>query len=211
VSEAKPPASGEEPEERWLAELAGRSSASTDPEARLARDAGKLIRARFAATLSEVQAEPEPPATLERILARARTARRPRRAWMAPVFSSGMGLAAGLLIATVWFHGTALGPAFDAVTAGETLSPSKDTKSLELIEKQRYLIHTRDVAATAAALTLHLARAHANFRVESLKDGSVQIEVEPLPQVDPDLERVAKRLGVTIQSGEPLSFTVGPP
>jgi hypothetical protein len=209
VTEPKPPGL-EDPEAAWVAELAGRErTANPDPDTRLAAIAGWLIRARFKAALREVRAAPDPEMTRARILAHARANRSNRRGWLGPAFvAGGSGLAAGIVAAVLWVQGIAPPSEFAAVSGSETVSPPPDSKTLDVLGAQRYVIRSRDVAETAAQLTSHLTRAHASLRLRTLSDGSVQIDVDSLPSVTEDLARVAARLGVPMKSGESLQFTI---
>ncbi|HMK85309.1 MAG TPA: hypothetical protein VK437_05060 [Steroidobacteraceae bacterium] len=211
MSEPKPPGP-EDPDGAWLAELAGRErTAHPDPDTRLAEAAGRLIRARFDSALREIRAAPDPQLARARVLAHARSFRRGRRGWLAAAFAGGAGLAAGIVAATLWVQLKGPQPEFGAVTGSEAVSPSPDTKTLDLLEMKRYVIHSRDAQATAAQLAAHLTRAHASLRVETLEDGRVQIDVDPLPSVPEDLSRIASRLGITIKSGESVRFTIQTP
>jgi len=208
VSATKPPAS-EDPEEAWLAALAGRGATARDSDESLAHDAGSLIRARFSAALREERAAPDSELTRARILAHAR-AGRGRRRWLDATLAGSTGIAAGFVAAALWLHG-ATPTLLPAVTGGEMLSAPPDTKTLELAPERRYLIHSRDVAATAAELARHFLRAGASLKMQSLAGGQVQIDIEPLAQVSPDLAAIGARLGLAIEGGESLRFTIESP
>jgi hypothetical protein len=197
-------------EAKWLAELAGlKHTPNADADTRLASLLGRLIRARFNSALHEVRAEPGSDMTRARLLAHARSYRPQRGRWRIPL-AAGSGLAAGIAAAALWVQLNS-SPEFGAVTSAELLAGAPDTKTLELLRVQRYLIRSRDVAGTTAQLVAHLLRAHAGVRVESKPDGRVQIDVDSLTAVDEDLARVAARLGVAMQNGTPLQITIQPP
>lgn len=204
MSDPKAPDSNGE-EAAWLP---GVTAGDADPDTRVARVAGGLIRARFNAALKEVRAEPDVELTRARILARARSSGSRRTGGLLRSVAAGVtGLAAGIMATVIWIQGANPRAEFGAVTSVESVSAPPDSKALEIIMK-RYVIHSRNATETAGQLVTHLVRAHANLRVQNLPDGSVQIDLESVPSVTEDLAAVGRRLGVTITAGEPLQLTI---
>jgi hypothetical protein len=186
--------------------LAGRPAASGVPplagsSEELATLSGELLRGRFAQSLREVRAAPDPELTRARILASA-SAGRPtpqdsRRRALITAGAAGAGLAAGIA-GTLLLHPARVRAGFADVQGSQEIVRPTQTRATSGTRSRHYVVRSADVATTAAELAALLAQTGASFRVTQ-SAGAMQFDLQPLAVVPPVLaQQGASRLKIDV-------------
>jgi hypothetical protein len=189
--------SGQDPEEAWLAALAGRRAPGAPPAPGSGEDlairSGELIRARFAKALSAVRAAPDPELTRVRILTAAAAGRPAQPRQPRALAFAGAGLAAGIV-------GTLLLQPHAPRDFADVESSSEYVRSIQMRAAsdqpaRSFTVISTDVKATAGQLAAILARAGVTFQMTAQEHG-VLFELQALNKVPQPLIEAAARLKI---------------
>jgi hypothetical protein len=191
-----------DPEEAWLAALAGKHppGAPLAPGSgqELAVRSGELIRARFSKALRQVHAAPDPETTRAKILAAA-AAGRPapghHHRTLALASAAGAGLAAGI-VGTLLLQPPHAHHDFADVESSSEIGNDTEMRTASAQTTRTFNVLSSNVPATAADLASTLARSGVAFRVTLPQEGGVLFKVERLSTVPASLLSTASALKI---------------